>query len=467
MSQTNVTFAGNESESFGTNNFDYDGDDDDDDDAGFNDFLELDECAAKYASTSFLNDTPRMSETSYSAGQQLMPQPVSTTVTFLDMISNGDSLVGGHMYGYFDLAALQKMIAGNTWAGASHWKKFPTKKKMTALEESGSNTETKPGRMKKICKKTYQLLDFTTIPSSGIYSPPKKAKRSKADPLQLSEAVKRKNANSENCLPRDSGVGAEQLTRLFCRPKAQLRIGDFSEEHTSRQRKTVGFADDMNGDMLFNDESCDDGPGFQFNGGEDDDDSHAEGCVGNDDYAVKELAGIRKVAKVRVGFATVAKKVDVKRLKKDLWQELQSRIGVFDVDSSTDEEARTDQAADDAERQSLENAQDCSTKCEAASSGNELSFQRIVSHLDAQQSQVDVTLPFYFICVLHLANEKGLKLEAQGGNLKDFIVRKDDGTIIEAREIFSNDSQPSRERTQRGTKSVNYEGLDHDIDAGD
>lgn len=33
-------------------------------------------------------------------------------------------------------------------------------------------------------------------------------------------------------------------------------------------------------------------------------------------------------------------------------------------------------------------------------------------------------MPFYFICVLHLANEKGLKLEGRD-DLLDFIVASD------------------------------------------
>jgi condensin complex subunit 2 len=40
--------------------------------------------------------------------------------------------------------------------------------------------------------------------------------------------------------------------------------------------------------------------------------------------------------------------------------------------------------------------------------------------MQSTQTQTDVTLPFYFICVLHLANEKGLALESMG--LEDFVI---------------------------------------------
>ncbi|CAN0306847.1 unnamed protein product [Ectocarpus sp. 4 AP-2014] len=41
-----------------------------------------------------------------------------------------------------------------------------------------------------------------------------------------------------------------------------------------------------------------------------------------------------------------------------------------------------------------------------------------------QEEQTGVTVPFYFICLLHLANEKGLKLEGRD-DLLDFSVASD------------------------------------------
>lgn len=41
-----------------------------------------------------------------------------------------------------------------------------------------------------------------------------------------------------------------------------------------------------------------------------------------------------------------------------------------------------------------------------------------------QEEQSGVTVPFYFICLLHLANEKGLKLEGRD-DLLDFSVARD------------------------------------------
>jgi len=55
-----------------------------------------------------------------------------------------------------------------------------------------------------------------------------------------------------------------------------------------------------------------------------------------------------------------------------------------------------------------------------------VSFKDTVEKIDGAQSQSDVTVSFYFICCLHLANEKGLKLDSTG--LDDFTVSLDDGS---------------------------------------
>ena len=52
--------------------------------------------------------------------------------------------------------------------------------------------------------------------------------------------------------------------------------------------------------------------------------------------------------------------------------------------------------------------------------GAGLSFQDVINTLAPEES-ADVTTPFYFVCMLHLANEHGLTLQGQR-NLKDFKV---------------------------------------------
>lgn len=76
-----------------------------------------------------------------------------------------------------------------------------------------------------------------------------------------------------------------------------------------------------------------------------------------------------------IRFATTAKIVNVKKLKADIWAEVDTLPTAVD-------------------------------KTDASSSQDSLSFQELVADVAQCQSQKDVSISFYFICLLHLANEK-------------------------------------------------------------
>ena len=146
------------------------------------------------------------------------------------------------------------------------------------------------------------------------------------------------------------------------------------------------------------------------------DTEETHGGEGSDDSfdAANELelvTAARTIEKISVGYATKAKRVDVKQLKQNLWTEIRSTAPIPpDVaNKGTNEniavEPQTDQYAD-------QDADGCSDGM--------LSFTSVVDTMSPRVSS-QVTIPFYFICVLHLANEKGLKLT---GNdlLTDFSI---------------------------------------------
>lgn len=127
--------------------------------------------------------------------------------------------------------------------------------------------------------------------------------------------------------------------------------------------------------------------------------------------------------KINVGYATVAKKVDVKRLKRDLWTELERAL------VTKKEKMETREDGDNEEDTTAGSAKSFSNDSDEHGSNDEnfevetrepLSFQSVVSDMQKSQVQGDVTLPFYFICVLHLANEQNLAFESCG--LNDFII---------------------------------------------
>ncbi|TYJ51401.1 hypothetical protein B9479_008023 [Cryptococcus floricola] len=106
-----------------------------------------------------------------------------------------------------------------------------------------------------------------------------------------------------------------------------------------------------------------------------------------------------------VHFAKKAKRVDVKRLKDDIWSGLKTLIP--DGPPPTDEDG--DAAAADAELDK--------DKAEPVQT-----FNNIITSLRTTypaQKMSDISTSFCFICLLHLANEEGLKIESARNDGKD------------------------------------------------
>lgn len=212
-------------------------------------------------------------------------------------------------------------------------------------------------------------------------------------------------------LPPDANVDMSQLTRLFSRPNAVVRTNNGSKDEP--MGKTVGFLDVDDNALGFHDDAddgCFDGNGdggFNFAYDDDEDVPRDDDA----DYNI-EFDEVRKVEKIHVNYATVAKKVDVRRLKQDLWAELEEKTArrapeVVDTAGEDDEDKIDDTGASKDEPRFV-------------------SFKETVEKMELAQSQNDVTVSFYFICCLHLANEKGLKLDSTG--LEDFLISLDDGS---------------------------------------
>ena len=111
--------------------------------------------------------------------------------------------------------------------------------------------------------------------------------------------------------------------------------------------------------------------------------------------------------------------VDVKNLKSNIWEFVSSKpnatpsVEPSQVQLDIDGE-RAQEADDDESKGSDEGKQEQAG----------VSFKETVETM-APHVPSSVTVPFYFICMLHLANERGLKLESNG-ELTDFTVSVDD-----------------------------------------
>lgn len=93
-------------------------------------------------------------------------------------------------------------------------------------------------------------------------------------------------------------------------------------------------------------------------------------------------------------FAKTAKRVDVSKLKENLWHKLSDDVNPDELQKDTAVQVVQDK-----------------------------SFTHIVSELDdcyAEKQRKDISVAFCFICVLHLANENNLQIKAEG--MKELVI---------------------------------------------
>ena len=158
----------------------------------------------------------------------------SSTAVVLDALCESDAFVNGGEYEYFSLQALEKITKGNLWAGSTHWKKTQQSKNKITTEESD---ETRTKRKRDIEVRSY--VDFFSNSFEQLESLINQncISKEKSESLLLSNAVKQKQSRELNLLPPDAGIGVEQFSKLFLRPKAKTIDAANS---SSKERKTVG-----------------------------------------------------------------------------------------------------------------------------------------------------------------------------------------------------------------------------------
>uniref|UniRef100_A0A6T5SRU4 Condensin complex subunit 2 n=1 Tax=Skeletonema marinoi TaxID=267567 RepID=A0A6T5SRU4_9STRA len=354
----------------------------------------------------------------------------NNTKTLLDALCDADAFYEGSDYAFFDVKKFEKATDGNLWAGSQHWKKGSgmAKKNTKKADEKkkvmfeNDDEEEGPKKRKKAVKKDRVFVDFNAEPDvDAIFQKKKttrKTKKAPKDPFQMAKTEK------DFLLPPDANVDITQLTRLFSRPNAVVRRTNDADNNNNKPiGKTVGFYDVEDNALGFNDNDDadfggDDAGDGGFNFAYDDEADEPES---NDvDYNTENFDEVRKVEKIDINYAQVAKKVDVRRLKKDLWTELEEKtawIKPEEFSEKADEEKEEEDDDDDM-------YEDPRPK---TGEPQYVSFKETCEKLDNTQGQHGVTVSFYFICCLHLANEKGLKFESDG-NLEDFMISLDDGS---------------------------------------
>ncbi|GIZ49648.1 hypothetical protein CKM354_001267600 [Cercospora kikuchii] len=332
---------------------------------------------------------------------------------------------------YFD-NALQR-----NWAGPEHWK-IARIKEANTVKPTRTRKEKEPFEIDFAAPMSQDLANllYTSAPNNSSISLPKKEWKSK----------------DRNLLPDDKHFNSKDLLKLFLKPKAKMGArrsgpqgaGDVDEAYWAAhgaedaQRPHPMDSDDVvQGDYdanFFQDD------GLPMAGGpmDDDDDDFAdarehfspgadgaagpigagidsvagptEGGASGDAFGANLVAQSRRSRPEYVQYARVAKKVDVRRLKEEMWR----GIGFEQRPAPHTPAARPSIPALSFDDKST------------------LRFTDIMNnlqHVYPKQQMSDISTSYGFICLLHLANEKGLVIE-NVDDWTDLTVRKDFGAII-------------------------------------
>ncbi|KNG49277.1 tpr repeat protein oca3 protein [Stemphylium lycopersici] len=318
---------------------------------------------------------------------------------------------------YFD-HALNK-----SWAGPEHWR-ISRVKHVGKAAPAVKRKEKEPFEVDFAASMSQSLADmlYTPATSNSTISLPRAQWKSK----------------SRNLLPDDKHFNSRQLLRLFLKPKARMgsrkegrRIQPASSEPAHGhidEAYWAGQGNHVESDAVQGNYDADffQDDGLPMPGGPvDDDDDFADArdhfspapeahdatqpygamlpSSQADAFGAQLVTQSRRFRPEYVQYARVAKKVDVKRLKDELWK----GIGLEGISAPP-----MPNVADDPANKAVDGS---------------LTFTKVVNSLQAvypKQTMADISTSYCFICLLHLANEQGLVIENQE-RFENLTIRKD------------------------------------------
>ncbi|ETI45346.1 hypothetical protein F442_09986 [Phytophthora nicotianae P10297] len=354
-----------------------------------------------------------------------------------------DDQEGKNDYSYFDVKMLRN------WAGPGHWK-FPAVRKMKQrlqedaekdgldgeVDEDGVAIKAEPieastervrkGSTAGVDKKAITVDFFGGDPDLSRLKAPKSMSS-----LEISKGnLKKQTENaSDLVLPVDTHIELNLFFRHFLKERTRFFKKRGGLDNAHREGATVNDFEfgDSSGDaaddhdreqpFTYNEDSA----GFEPDYDED------EGTSGVDDPGTEALYSVeglvqadRVVEKIGVHYERFAKRVDVKKLKGSIWDHLEKKVSKKE-NASDNVEATGDTDCAVALNESGKRPREEET--DEGDESLETTFENVVENV-AGKVPSNVTVSFYFICVLHLANEKGLELKGQD-DLRNFQIRKE------------------------------------------
>ncbi|XP_067007675.1 condensin complex subunit 2 [Anabrus simplex] len=297
-------------------------------------------------------------------------------------------------YSYFNIDRL------SLWAGPGHWKIRPfSKDKMSAV--SKNTTEKRE-------KKNLEL-NFNDLENVGkLYIRGKSLLMSKRT-MEKTWCVE-KNTN-----PHDEHYDEKNLTRLFLRKCHRLLMSEQSERVSTNEDRDVAEYDYNN--LNDSQEYCPDVMDGDDQRGDDGDENYESHTLADDVHSAEHAAvGWKlvtpppKVARVIIPYATMEKKLNMKKLKGAIWDiltrgEADQRI----VNHSDSQSSDISIPAED-------------VRMSASVLFSEL-YRRLLVELPKSLTQ-DLSIHITFTALLHLSNEKVLSLKGNS-DYSDILITQD------------------------------------------
>ncbi|GAA5924910.1 hypothetical protein JCM1841_005365 [Sporobolomyces salmonicolor] len=381
------------------------------------------------------------------------------------VMSMGEDGGGDRLFDYFDTKLMKN------WAGPEHWKmrRSAIKKGESSISRSlPSGSLEGTGELTASRKeKTAFALDFSVPPlvsSKELFAPanPKSSITSSA----VSRSRTRRSTTATNgsageedhTLPDDYHFNSQVLLRLFLKPRTTLKMrrrgvqshqlagngdddvqfwaqaggfgaGDGGDGFAGEGEDYGGFQDhfagqDFGGGGDTNDDD-DDPPPFDTQwlaGGDADfDDADPAGDDVPDDLAAATQGQLRRVRPETVNYAKRAKRVDVKRLKDSIWRELEEvAVPVKEYPNSLVYEPATPPP-----ELTLSDSDDTPAPPVAVDRKPRPAGEALVPvvsslrRLYPAEKMSEISTSYMFICLLHLANEKGLRIQTPAAAFDD------------------------------------------------
>ncbi|KAG0275168.1 hypothetical protein BGZ95_009121 [Linnemannia exigua] len=445
------------------------GGDDDDDDGFDNDFgsppdvyddLDQDQAMEFNQSNAGLGDDMQVEDAFGDLDAQIAARQSGPAVEKL-IADNTEEINGkdpADMYEYLDSAFLRN------WAGPEHWKlRRPRKADPNAIPEEGAPEEEEAAPKKKGGRAplVINFLEADEVDEDELFAP------AEASSLLLPAGQLADSRKATYLLPDDIHFSSKQLLRMFMKPAFIMKSKNkkpqpgFLQQNEDPEPFALTFPDEEfwashtnnvnDGDMTALTDQLDQTQIYNDYDEEDDDYGSQDqgffagpggnglgGIIGfgldgdGNDYASQMVAQPKRVKSTSINFSKTAKKVDVKKLKDNIWKEmtqqsLKRQSGRDDHDRRRNKKANIegdgDEDDNDERDQSGEDEDDDDGDGEYVK--KEQRFTEIIGGLNKvypEHKLRDISVPFCFICLLHLANEKDLEIEGSE-NLAELVVR--------------------------------------------